>query len=74
MSKNPVMAFPIKKRINTELFIERKQGFYIQKWFKKLSGKIEEGRIEMARKIRGGMRTQSGSLFGMTYLSEGRTN
>jgi len=25
------MTFPIKKRINTELFSDRKQGLYIQK-------------------------------------------
>jgi len=27
--ENPVMAFPIKKRINTELFIDRKATLYI---------------------------------------------
>jgi len=26
-----VMTFPIKKRINTQLFIDRKQGLYIRK-------------------------------------------
>jgi len=30
MSKNPVMNFPIKKRINTELFIEISAEIYIQ--------------------------------------------
>jgi len=27
--KNPVIAFPVKKRINTELFIERMATLYI---------------------------------------------
>jgi len=27
--QNPVMTFPIKKRINTELFIERRPALYI---------------------------------------------
>jgi len=31
ISKIPVMTFPIKKRINTELFIDRKQELHIQK-------------------------------------------
>jgi len=30
-AKIPVMTFPIKKRINTELLIDRNQGLYIQK-------------------------------------------
>jgi len=29
--KIPVKTFPIKKRINTELFIDGEMGFYIQK-------------------------------------------
>jgi len=32
----PVMTFPIKKRINTELFIDKKQGVYIQKGGKEM--------------------------------------
>jgi len=31
----PVMTFAIKKSINTELFIDRKQGLYIQNDAKK---------------------------------------
>jgi len=31
----PVMTFPIKKRSNTDLFINRKQGVYIQNGIKK---------------------------------------
>jgi len=30
MSENPLMTFPIKKRINTELFIDEWAGLYIQ--------------------------------------------
>jgi len=30
MIENPVMTFPIKKRINTELFIERRAEIYMQ--------------------------------------------
>jgi len=30
-AKIPVKTFPIKKRINTELFIDRKWGLYVQK-------------------------------------------
>jgi len=29
--ENPVMTFPIKKRINTELFIDKRASLYIQK-------------------------------------------
>jgi len=35
-AKNPVIPFPIKKRINTELFIDRKQGLYVQKGGKEM--------------------------------------
>jgi len=39
INENPVKTFPfpINKRINTELLIDRKHGLYVQKWFKKLS-------------------------------------
>jgi len=30
VSENPVVTFPIKKKIKIELFIDRKQGLYIQ--------------------------------------------
>jgi len=32
MRENPVIAFPIKKRIKTELFIDERAELYIQKW------------------------------------------
>jgi len=32
----PVMTFPIKKRINTKLFIEGKEGLYMQKGDKEM--------------------------------------
>jgi len=31
MSKNPIMTFPIKKTISTELFIDRKHVLFINK-------------------------------------------
>jgi len=40
------MAFPLKKRIDAELFINRKQGLYIQNGIKKLSDLIEEGKLK----------------------------
>jgi len=44
------MIFPIKKIINTELFIGGKQGFYIQKeQIKKLSDLFEEGELKLAK-------------------------
>jgi len=39
------MTFPIKKRITTNLFIDEKQGLYLQKGGRKLSGKIEETKM-----------------------------
>jgi len=33
-SENPLMTFPIKKRINARLFIDRKQGFMNKKMVK----------------------------------------
>jgi len=44
MSKNPVMSYPIQKRIITKLFIDKTEVLYIQKWGAKLSGKFEEGK------------------------------
>jgi len=35
ISKILVMTFPIKKRINTKLFIDKKQGLYTQNDIKK---------------------------------------
>jgi len=40
------MTFQIKKRINTELFIRKKQGLFIQNVTKKLSNLIEEGKLK----------------------------
>jgi len=54
-SKNPSEASQIKKRINTELFTDVKQGLYIQKGekgtdqkdrIKKITDLIEEGRLK----------------------------
>jgi len=49
------MTFPIKKRINTELFIDRKQGLLykreIKKWIKKLSDLTEEGKMNWREKL-----------------------
>jgi len=38
MSGNPIMTFPIKKRINTELFIGGKQKLYTQKGHSRMLG------------------------------------
>jgi len=55
------MTFPIKKRINSELFIDRKQGFIykreIKKWIMKISDLLEEGKTETA-----GMKTMAACL------------
>jgi len=40
--QNPMMTFPITKRIDTKLLIGRMTVFYIQKGVTELSGKIEE--------------------------------
>jgi len=62
-----MMTFPMKKRINTELFIDRKQWFiYIKTGMVKPSGKIEDGQMYCRKNENVGMRTENGSLFGMT--------
>jgi len=48
------MTLPIKKRISTELFIERRAEPNVQKWESELSGKIEEGKMLALRPTRGG--------------------
>jgi len=49
MSENPVMYFPITKRISTELFISGKQGLYIQtERIKKLSYFKKKGKLKLA--------------------------
>jgi len=50
-SGNPLMTFPIKKRINTELFIDRKQESYYTKMVQETFGLRGLG-----RKIKAGMR------------------
>jgi len=51
------MTFPIKKRINTELFIYSNTGLYIQKGDKG-SDLLEVGRTEMAGKSKAGMKAR----------------
>jgi len=56
MSEILVMAFPIKKRINTELFIDSNKGLFIQKgdkeWINNISDLLEEGETKMAGKVK----------------------
>jgi len=67
------MTFPIKKRINTELFIDVTKGLYIHNvdketdqenipirinWSKKITDLLEEGKIETAVKVNAGMKTR----------------
>jgi len=46
------MTFPIKKKIYTRLFTDRKLGVDIQQWLEKCSGEIEEGEIILAGKLK----------------------
>jgi len=65
-SKNPVVTFPIKKRINTELYIIiGKRGFIYKNGGRKLSSKMKRVKC-IGRKTNVGMITEIGSLFGMT--------
>jgi len=45
-----VITFPIKKRSNTELSIDRNEGLYVQKGdkerIKKISDLLEEGKLK----------------------------
>jgi len=42
MSGNPIMTFPIKKRINTELFIDGNRNFlYMRDKSRKIGGPLE---------------------------------
>jgi len=66
----PVMTFPIKKKIYTRLFIDRKLGIGIQQ----CSGKIEEGEMTLAGNWNVGMRTENDSLLGMTNCKLRMTN
>jgi len=45
MSENPVMTFTIKKRINTEVFIDWKQGLYIPEEQIKKRGKLKWAKV-----------------------------
>jgi len=44
MSINPMISFPIKKRINTELFIDVRAQLYIQKCGQNFLAEFEEGK------------------------------
>jgi len=48
---NPVMIIPIKKRINTELFIDGNKGLYIQKVDKETNRKYILIRNNGSKKI-----------------------
>jgi len=60
-SWNPVKTFPVKKRINTELFINGKEGLFTKvkegldqtELIKKISDLLEEGRILAGNKWAG---------------------
>jgi len=58
--ENPIMTFPIKKRINTVLFIDGKQNLYIHMgWIKEVDW--TSGRVETeigSDAIKGGNETQ----------------
>jgi len=46
----PVVTFSIEKRINTELFIDKKRGLYVYKMIsRKLSDLIEEGKRTLGK-------------------------
>jgi len=63
-SENPVMTFPIKKRINTEMFINERP-----KLGGKLSGQFEEGKTYWPLDQQEvGTKNHNGSLFEMNYV------
>jgi len=66
------MTFPIKESINTELWVDKKQGLYIPKWekerIKKITDFLEEGKTEMA-----GTKTRQSGWNNSHYM-EGKTN
>jgi len=68
-TKISLKTFPVKKRINTELFIDGKQKLYIQKWrrdrIEKISDLSEGGRILVGNKSSGC--ENSSRLFRWTY-------
>jgi len=52
--ENLVMTTLIKRRISTELFIDRRAELYMPKWEPELSGKIDEGKMLAPRPTRDG--------------------
>jgi len=69
----PVMTFPIKKRIGTELFIDRKWGLFIQNDIKKTFWPHYRGWMEIGRKIKVGMRTSRTIWKDLHYSKERQT-
>jgi len=66
-----VKTFPIKKRINTELFIDGKKGLYIEKVWRE---QIKKWRTSEKKVTKNGGKAKlwerkHGSLFRMTYIT-----
>jgi len=65
------MTFPIKKRINTELFIDSNKGLCIQKEEKETDqlniGPLGRGQNGNGRKIKAGMITRAVCLEWLTF-------
>jgi len=72
-----VKTFPIKKRINAELFIYMKQGLFIQKGdkerMKKIMNLLEEGRTETAGKENAVMKSMQ-PVWNDLHYTDGKTN
>jgi len=64
----PEMTFPIKKRIITELFIERKQGFINKKWEPNFLAKLKRVKCWHQDKQEVGIKNHNGSLYKMNYI------
>jgi len=58
------MTFPIKKRINTELLVDRSFIYKreINKWINKILGNLEEDKSETSRKVKQEWEWKNGSL------------
>jgi len=68
------MTFPIKKRIKTELVIDRTAALYIQNGDQNFLFKLKRSNCWRQRPPRGGYENHNGSLFGMNYsMREGKT-
>jgi len=68
------MTFPIKKRINTDQFID--SFIYkreVKKRIKKISDLLEEGKTVTARKVNAGMKTWH-PIWNRLHYMEGKTN